>query len=182
MKMSKAQYEKYIQILENDQFFCRRYQKTTTCGQRRNLIRNVITGASAVYYATDIEDGEQFRRYFDSKWELAVDTEGATKYDYLPDIWAEELQPKAKSPALTSTKEAIMTSKTAAIEITTKTFVNGADVANMNDSEIYALIASEELRIKELSAIQNKPKRLMAEIAKREAGIKALVDYLDSKE
>lgn len=174
MKLSKAQYEKYIQALENDEFFCRRYQKTTTCGQRRSLIRHVITDAYTVSNVTDIEDGEQLRRYFDSKWELAADGEGATKYDYLPDIWAEELQPKpkAKSPALTSTKEIIMTSKTAAIEI----------IANMNDSEIYALIASEELRIKELSAIQNKPKRLTAEIAKREAGIKALVDYLDSKE
>lgn len=36
-------------------------------------------------------------------------------------------------------------------------------------------------QIKRLEAIENKPKKLVAEIGERRAGIKALVDYLDSK-
>lgn len=68
------------------------------------------------------------------------------------------------------------------ITIETKTFVNGADVANMADGEVYSLIAAEEAKIKELEAINAKPKRLVAEIAKRQAGIAALVAHLDSKE
>jgi hypothetical protein len=70
----------------------------------------------------------------------------------------------------------------AIIELTTKTLVNGKDVAEMKDSEVYALIAAQENKVKELEAIGNKPKKLVAEIDKRKAGIQALVDYLDSKE
>ncbi len=67
------------------------------------------------------------------------------------------------------------------IVITTKTFANDRDIATMSDSEIYELIASEEAKIKELDKIENKPKRLVDEVAKRRAGIAALVTHLDSQ-
>lgn len=70
----------------------------------------------------------------------------------------------------------------AIIEITTKTLVNGKDVATMSDSEVYDLIAAQESKIRELEKIETKPKKLVAEIEKRRAGIQALVSYLDSKE
>lgn len=79
------------------------------------------------------------------------------------------------------TKETIMTTASI-IEITTKTLINGIDIATMGDSAIYSTIANQEAEIKKLEAIENKPKRLVAEIEKRKAGIKALVDFLDSKE
>ena len=68
------------------------------------------------------------------------------------------------------------------ITITTTTFVNGADISKMADSEVFGLIASEETVIEDLKKIKAQPKKLVAEIAKREAGIAALVAYLDSKE
>lgn len=67
------------------------------------------------------------------------------------------------------------------IEITTKTLVNGNDISGYSDAELYEMIASEEKKIAELNKIENKPKRLVAEIEKRQAGIQALVNYLDSK-
>ena len=80
-----------------------------------------------------------------------------------------------------TTPKEITMNKTAIIEITTKTLVNGIDVKDLDDSAIYDLIARQEAEIKRLEAIENKPKKLVAEIEKRRAGIKALVDYLDSK-
>ena len=71
---------------------------------------------------------------------------------------------------------------TAVIEVTTKTLVNGQDVAAMSDASIYDMIAAQEAEIERLSAIKTKPKKLMAEIEKRQAGIAALVAHLDSKE
>lgn len=68
------------------------------------------------------------------------------------------------------------------ITITTTTFVNGADISKMADGEVFDLIASEEVVIEGLKKIKAQPKKLVAEIAKREAGIAALVAYLDSKE
>lgn len=68
------------------------------------------------------------------------------------------------------------------IEITITTFVNGTDISKMADGEVFNLIASEEAVIEDLKKIKAQPKKLVAEIAKREAGIAALVAYLDSKE
>lgn len=79
-----------------------------------------------------------------------------------------------------SLKEILM-SKTEIIKIETKTFVNGVDIATMDDADVYALIATQEAQIKELDKIETKPKKLTAEIEKRKAGVQALVDYLDSK-
>lgn len=79
-------------------------------------------------------------------------------------------------------KARIMTNKTAVIEITNKTLINGVDIKDFKDSEVYDLIAAQEAEIARLEAIKSKPKKLVAEIAKRQEGIAALVTYLDSKE
>lgn len=78
-------------------------------------------------------------------------------------------------------KEIIM-SKTEIITIETKTLINGVEISTFKDSEIYSLIAAQESEINSLEQIKAKPKKLIAEIEKRKAGIEALVAYLDSKE
>lgn len=78
-------------------------------------------------------------------------------------------------------KEIIM-NKTEIITIETKTLVNGVDISTLEDSTIYNLIATQEAEIEQLDKIKTKPKKLVAEIEKRKAGIDALVAYLDSKE
>ena len=88
----------------------------------------------------------------------------------------------AISQPITLTFPEILMNKTDIIKIETKTYVNGVDVATMDDSEIYSLIAAQEAQVEELEKIKTKPKKLVAEIEKRKAGIQALVDYLDSKE
>jgi hypothetical protein len=185
VKLSKEQYERYALELENDQSFYKWYTHLPTCDERRSWIRSSIIAKLGHYYGADIEDGEQLRRYFDDLWGITSDPEGQRKYDTLIDIWDDDepVKPvKSKKAAPSSTKEEPIMNSPTPIEITTKTFVNGNDVSTMTDGQIYALIAGEEQRIRELRAIGNQPKRLVAEIAKREAGIQALVTYLDSKE
>lgn len=82
----------------------------------------------------------------------------------------------------TSLKQETIMNKTAIINVTTLTLVNGVDISTLDDASVYALIATQEAQIKELDKIETKPKKLTAEIEKRKAGVKALVDYLDSKE
>lgn len=84
--------------------------------------------------------------------------------------------------AVSNSLKEILMNKTEIIKIETKTFVNGVDISTMDDASVYALIATQEAQIKELDKIETKPKKLTAEIEKRKAGVKALVDYLDSKE
>lgn len=66
------------------------------------------------------------------------------------------------------------------IVITTTTFANGADISKMADGEVFNLIAEQEAEIEALKKIKAQPKKLVEEIAKREAGIAALVAYLDN--
>lgn len=74
-----------------------------------------------------------------------------------------------------------MTATKEIITITTKTLVNGQDIADFSDAQIFAMIRDQEKLIDQLNEIKNKPKKLVAEVEKRQAGIKALVEYLDSK-
>ena len=69
-----------------------------------------------------------------------------------------------------------------AIEITTKTFINGEDISKMTDSRIYEVIAEQEAHVESLEKIKNKPVRLQREIERCNAGIEALVTFLNSKD
>lgn len=69
-----------------------------------------------------------------------------------------------------------------AITIKTVTYVNGVDVKNLNNDQVYGLITSESEKIAKLEALPIKPKSLDKEIAERKAGIEALVAHLDSLE
>lgn len=69
------------------------------------------------------------------------------------------------------------------ITVTTQTLVNGRNANDLTNSEIYNLIAEQEDAIKKLAGLEepNRPTRLNVEIEARQAGIRALVDYLNSK-
>lgn len=70
----------------------------------------------------------------------------------------------------------------AIIDITTKTLINGQDIANYSNAQLYEIIAQQEKKLAELDAIKNKPKALKKELADRQAGIDALVVHLDSRD
>ena len=167
-------------------------------GRRRSL----PVGLPAFAGHSDIEDRDQLRRYFDTYWDFPQLE--INKYDYIPD-WDDvmtdaevksailddldrhEFVPPPEDapvaykiiPQPPTPEDSTMTD---IIKITTKTLVNGVDVATMADSAIYDLIKRQENAIADLESIKNKPKKLKTEIAERQAGIAALVAYLDSKE
>lgn len=89
-----------------------------------------------------------------------------------------EAQWCAEQAAKTSTPQEPTMAKP--IDITTKTLINGRDIKELSDSEVFQLIADEEARIAELEKIKAQPKKLVAEIEKRKAGIAALVAHLDA--
>lgn len=89
-------------------------------------------------------------------------------------------QAKERQQSLTQIKEP-SEKPMSNIKIETHTFVNGNRIDGMKDDEIYCIIKQAEEKIVELENIKNKPKKLVAEIEKRQADIQKLVDYLDSK-
>jgi hypothetical protein len=188
--------------LENDRKFYEAYQHSQPVySSRRNLIHDHTKRLGCV--VGEQHHREQLRRYFDSTiaastaYKVTTDNGAPANSSYhvkTIEFWKDEVKfpeqprspPKEPSMACSFThafkqptpKEEIMNT---AIKITTKTFANDKDIANMSDADIYSLISNQEAEIKSLLAIGNKPKRLLAEIAEREAGIAALVAHLDSK-
>lgn len=185
-------------VLENEGTFYNAYDSKSTRmpTSARDVVRDGITMRYLLIgvpkppsdweeWAADVEI---LRRYFDRRYDInrpkdSSATAQAITNAVLPELY-DTPQPKpvdTDQPHVTfDTKEPTM-NKTAIIEITTKTLVNGQDVATMSDASIYDLIAAQEAEIERLSAIKAKPKKLMAEIEKRQAGIAALVAHLDSK-
>lgn len=72
--------------------------------------------------------------------------------------------------------------KAMSIEITKQTLINGAPVEQLSDAKLYAMIAQAEKEIATLSAIQNKPKRLIKEIEIKIKQLHDLVDLLDAQD
>ena len=187
------------QVLKNNKGFVAAYKskaaETTQASSRRYVIHGYTPQEGP---KTSPLDREMLRRYFDfilGSSPATHDTiNGAHNLEHLKTVqfWlanpcveieaiAAEFLNTPLDPAF-QPPTPIENTMTKAITITTKTFANGNDVATMSDSEIYNLIAAQEAEIRELEKITTKPKRLVKEIESRQAGVKALVDYLDTKE
>jgi len=199
--LTLTQLEEIALVLENERDFYNWYQKRLHFeakevreGMRTELrnradqfspeIKHLLTRGASLW----VHDREILRRHFDKRYGASTrptdpgDASRSHTAAKLPVLY-QDSDPKSKklAPPFEPKEEPIMNT-TNAIEVTTKTLVNGQDVAGMSDSSIYELIAAQEAKIAELDAIKTKPKKLVAEIEKRQAGIAALVAYLDSKE
>ena len=67
-------------------------------------------------------------------------------------------------------------------ELNTKTYLNGVDLDTLTNSELFAMIQMQEAEVKNLLSITHKPQTLLLEIEKRQAGISALVAFMDERE
>jgi hypothetical protein len=67
------------------------------------------------------------------------------------------------------------------LTFSTKFLINGSDISELDNSNIYSRISAEEKRIADLEKIENKPKRLVAEIADAKATLQKLVAHLDAQ-
>lgn len=189
MKMNKQRLEETADFLRSNPNFCRGYARpasirNNTYGKRRSFVATALY-ESRWKYDHDIEDRDQLRRYFDNLYKIPQAE--VNKYGEIPDMLDDahdfpapapkSIRPKLPTPTPTPTPETNMTKP---ITITTKTFVNGVDISTMADAEVYDLIAQQESEIERLAKIKARPRKLVEELAKRQAGIDLLVAYLDS--
>jgi len=67
------------------------------------------------------------------------------------------------------------------MKITTKTLLNGKDIAELTNEQLFESIAQAEAEIAKLEAIKTKPNALLAKIGELHEGINALVAHMDAK-
>lgn len=68
-----------------------------------------------------------------------------------------------------------------AMNIENQTLVNGQNIKNLTDDQLFDLIAKEEAAIKALRAIENKPQKLKDRINKMQADIEHLIKLIDER-
>lgn len=71
--------------------------------------------------------------------------------------------------------------KDTTMEIQNQTLVNGRNIKDMTDDQLFDLIAAEEAKIKALRAIENKPQKLKDRINKMQADIETLIKLIDER-
>ena len=69
-----------------------------------------------------------------------------------------------------------------AITITAQVNVNGVNADNYTDAQLFDMIRQQETEIKNLQALTNKPQSLLREIDTRQAGIDALVSFMNERD
>ena len=69
-----------------------------------------------------------------------------------------------------------------AITITTQVNVNGVNADNYTDAQLFDMIRQQENEINNLQALANKPQALLREINTRQAGIDALVSFMNERD
>lgn len=204
MKWTKEQFCELRNFLMKDPEFKKHYMRTRggTYGYRRGQISEYVYSYIRIPWAkeNDVEDRDQLRRFFDDYW--CFPQQEVNKYAHIPDWEEDDDEPlnvllaeisAVKKPGLECLKPFIQCplkfniipkAPTVAtpLKITTKTYINGQDVASLTNSEIFDLITQQENEIEKLKQIKAQPKKLVKELAERQAGIAALVTYLDSQE
>ena len=71
---------------------------------------------------------------------------------------------------------------TSRIIVTTQVNINGVNADTYSDATLFDMIQRQEVEIKNLQSITHKPQSLLAEIAARQAGIEALVAFMNERE
>ena len=71
---------------------------------------------------------------------------------------------------------------TKAITVTTQVNVNGVNADNYTDAQLFDMIRQQEAEINNLQALINKPQSLLREIKTRQAGIDALVNFMNERD
>ena len=172
-------------VLENDSIF---YSKFMNCYKTEqviaSMVRDVICTAIErlrLAAATQAER-EEMRLYLEERYVLRpTSVANARSATNLLDKLAKPLPPTpAPAPTPAPTTTSITMSK--AITITTQVNVNGVNADNYTDAQLFDMIRQQETEIKHLQALTNKPQSLLREIDTRQAGIDALVSFMNERD
>lgn len=172
-------------VLMNDRYFLDKFKDSKSAINRRRTIHEYGKQEDYSGIVDKIADRESIRQYIEDVEGLdSPQSNNPPSYSvsYLRGAGPQShFNPQSVTP---TTKDNTMNAitKTQAIEVTTQVNVNGVNAANYSDAQLYSMIQQQEGEIKALDGLQNKPQSLLAEIAKRQAGIDALVGYLNDRD
>lgn len=161
--------------------FINAFQGSTTAKAQRELIRY-----TAPDDAPKISLRESMRIYIARQRGLSMKvSDTSPEYSLAEMIAASDKLAYPHLQTTTSTPSPLPkapTMKTKAIVISTQININGQNIVDYKDADLFNMIAQQEAEIKSLNELQNKPQSLLAEIKKRQEGIDAVVNYMNERD
>ena len=190
--MTPQQMQDTLLVLENYGIF---YSKFMNCYKTEqviaSMVRDVICTAieRLKLAAATPAEREEMRLYFEERYSLkpgnVFSERSATN---LLDESAKPLPPTPKSAKTSPTTTPITMSKAITvttqvnINVTTQVNINGVNADNYTDAQLFVMIRQQETEIKDLQSLTNKPQSLLREIDTRQAGIDALVSFMNERD
>ena len=175
--MTPQQMQNSLLVLENDSIFYSKFMKCYETGQvNASAAREAIQLASLrlKLTATAPAEREEMRLYLEERYSLKpTSVANARSPTNLLDKLAEPTTP-APTPATNTMSKAIT--------VTTQVNVNGVHADNYTNAQLFDMIRQQETEIKNLQALTNKPQSLLREIDTRQAGIDALVSFMNERD
>lgn len=184
--MTPQQMRDNLLVLENDGIF---YSKFMNCYKTEQVnactVRGEIYGAITrlkLARATPAER-EEMRLYFEERYSLKPTSVTNTRSP--TNLLDESAKPSTPTPKTAKTSPTPATKENTmskAITVTTQVNVNGVNADNYTDAQLFDMIRQQENEVKNLQSISNKPKSLLREMETRQAGIVALVNFMDERD
>ena len=114
---------------------------------------------------------------FDRRYKTIVVERHGTYGTYTTELF-KPVSPQAQTPP---TQEVIPMSTKSIITVKSQVLVDGAPISDYNDDSLFQKIQQAESQIKELGAIENRPKALDKRIEDLKTGVQALVAAMDAR-
>lgn len=158
------------------------FKATKVPKSRRNFIQTYGIQMGWVAEVAKAEDRESIRLLLEH-WlnaggcNVGTPTEPSYNLDQMLKAYN---SPPTPTPAPTQSQPTNTMSK--AITVTTQVNVNGVNADNYTDAQLFDMIRQQETEIKNLQALTNKPQCLLREIDTRQAGIDALVSFMNERD
>ena len=173
--------QKNLLVLENDGIFYSEFMKCYETEQViASMVRDVICTAieRLRLAATTPAEREEMRLYLEERYSLKPTRVANARSP------TNRLDESAKPlpPTTTPTTTTTPITMTKAITVTTQVNVNGVNADNYTDAQLFDMIRQQETEIKNLQALTNKPQSLLREIDTRQAGIDALVSFMNERD
>ena len=172
-------------VLENDGIFYSKFMKRYETEQvNAYTVRNGICDAIhrlKLAGATPAER-EEMRLYFEERYNLKP--RNVFNKRIATNLLDESAKPLPPTPVTTpvTTPTTTTNTMTKAITVTTQVNVNGVNADNYTNAQLFDMIRQQENEIKNLMSITNKPQALLREINTRQAGIDALVSFMNERD
>ena len=164
------------------------FKATKVPESRRNFIQTYSIQMGWVAEVAKTEDRESIRLLLEhwlnaGAFNVGTPTEPSYNLDQMLGAYHTTPVPTAATTTTPSHNPTPATNTMSkAITVTTQVNINGVNADNYTDAQLFDMIRQQETEIKNLQALTNKPQSLLREIDTRQAGIDALVSFMNERD